>query len=197
MLRSAWRRLQVLTPLERRRGSVVALATAALLASGCGSQTEPLSPPPGSVVSIPAGPVVVIPPGITSTQTADAVAAKMIALIKADERKLGHALGPIRILKVVLLPAGQMYSTTRLDGTNPGQSGVSPDGGPGWLVEALGTFTGVDPQTGRIVSVGRHGYHLWDDAGGEASVFYPCWSRNSAFDPRELEGDCAAAAPVP
>jgi hypothetical protein len=76
------------------------------------------------------------------------------------------------------------------DGTNPDGAGFSPDGGPGWAVEAVGTFVGVDPQTNQIDSLGTHGFHLWDDAGGESFGFIPCWTRHAAMRAEEMEGVC-------
>ncbi len=135
------------------------------------------------------GPETVVPPGLQSTQSAAEVTQKMLAAIAADEKALGRSLAPSRIVRVQLLHAGELYEMKHFDGTNPGGAGASPDGGPGWMVEAVGTFVGIDPQTGQIDALGTHGFHLWDDQGGESWGFIPCWSLPK-LSPDELEGVC-------
>lgn len=52
------------------------------------------------------------------------------------------------------------------DGSNP-QLGMSNDGGPGWMVDAVGTFIGEDPAHGRIDSRGTQGFHLFSHVARE------------------------------
>ena len=158
------------------RHSVAALL-AILLVAGC-QQLQQFTQPDA-----------VIPPGVESSQTVAEVSQKMLASIAENERTLGRQLAPVRIIRIQLLRAGEEYEFKHLDGTNPQGAGASADGGPGWMVEAIGTFVGSDPQTGRIDSLGTHGFHLWADQGGETWGFIPCWTRLPA-PPEELEGDC-------
>jgi hypothetical protein len=83
---------------------MLATATVAFLLLGCGSPDASHAVP---VVAPP--PVIVVPAGLSSKQTADGVVAKTIAAIKRDEALLGRDLGPIRILRVELVPAGQTF----------------------------------------------------------------------------------------
>ena len=135
------------------------------------------------------GPDTVVPPGIHSSHTAAEMTQRMLAAIAADEKALGRALEPARIVRVQLLHQAEVYEFKHLDGTNPDQSGASPDGGPGWMVEAVGTFVHVDRQTKQIDAIGTHGFHLWDDQGGESWGFIPCWTRNKTA-PEQMEGVC-------
>jgi hypothetical protein len=135
------------------------------------------------------GPQTVVPPGVQSSQTAAQVTQKMLAEIAASEKTLGRALAPARIMRIQLLRAGEMFELKHFDGTNPDQVGMSPDDGPGWMVEAVGTFIGVDPQTDQIDSLGTHGFHLWGDAGGESWGFIPCWTRRP-MPAESKEGVC-------
>ena len=68
----------------------------------------------------------------------------MLAEIAASERTLGRALAPPRIIRIQLLRAGELYAMRRLDGSNPDGGGMAPSDGPGWMVEAVGTFLGTD-----------------------------------------------------
>ena len=158
------------------RHSVAALL-AILLVAGC-QQLQQFTQPDA-----------VIPPGVESSQTVAEVSQKMLASIAENERTLRRQLAPVRIIRIQLLRAGEEYELKHFDGTNPQGAGASADGGPGWMVEAIGTFVGSDPQTGRIDSLGTHGFHLWADQGGETWGFIPCWTRLPA-PPEELEGDC-------
>ena len=90
----------------------------------------------------------------------------MLASIAADKKKLGRSPAAVRIIRIQGYTR-QLYELKHLDGTNPDGMGVSPNGGPGWVVEAVGTFIGVDPKSNQIDSIGTHGLHLWDDQGGE------------------------------
>jgi hypothetical protein len=132
---------------------------------------------------------VVIPAGVVSTQTAEQVTRKMLDEITANERKLGYALAPARIVRIQLLRSGEMYPLRRFDGVNPGGAAIGPDGGPGWVVEAVGTFLYFDRQTSKLTSKGTHGFHAWDDAGGEAISFFSCWDQ-PPMDPAFTEGSC-------
>lgn len=164
----------------------MAAILAALLLSGCGSDVVPrVVPPP-----------IIVPPGVVSSQTADQVAQKMLAEIEANERKLGRSLAPARIIRIQLLRKGELYEARHFDGSNPQGFGMSPDGGPGWMVEAVGTFIGEDPTTGRIDSLGTHGFHLWDDEGGESTGFIPCWTRLPT-PPDLMEGQCQQGGDSP
>ena len=109
--------------------------------------------------------------------------------IAADERKLGRALAAPRIIRVQLLREDEPYELRHFDGTNPGGTAMSPDEGPGWMVEAVGTFIDQDEETGRIMAQGTHGFHLWDDAGGESWGFIPCWTARP-IPAEEMEGIC-------
>jgi len=166
--------------------SAAGLLVGLILFGGCTS-TEPSASPDGVGPSAP--PLVVIPPGVVSSQSAQQVAQKMLAEIAANERTLGRVLAPAHIIRIQLLQPGETYLMTHLDGTNPGGSGMSPDGGPGWMVEATGTFFHKDRQTGQIDAQGTHGFHLWDDVGSESFGFIPCWTVGPA-PPAELEGRC-------
>lgn len=133
------------------------------------------------------GPEVVIPPGVISSQNADQVAARMLAEIAASELKLGRAIVPARIIRIQLLREGERYQIRHLDGTNPGGLAMSPDGGPGWIVEAVGTFVVSDG--GRITAISMHAFHRWDDAGGEGVALFPCWT-DQPERTELMEGTC-------
>ena len=158
----------------------LAAILAALLLSACGPDGVP------AIVRPP----VVVPPGVVSSQTADQVAEKMLTEIEANERKLGRSLAQARIIRIQLLRNGELYEARHFDGSNPHGVGMSPSGGPGWMVEAVGTFIGEDPSTGEIDSLGTHGFHLWNDDGGESTAFIPCWTRLAA-PPEAMEGQCS------
>jgi hypothetical protein len=158
--------------------------------------TESPAPSPGPVLmpsGVPApgaSPQVVIPAGVVSTQTAEQVAQKMLDAIAVNERKLGRVLTPARIIRIQLLRPGEQYAVRHFDGTNPGGLSLSPDGGPGWMVEAVGTFPYYDRQTGQLTDLGIHGFHEWDDAGGEGFGSIPCWTL-TPVDPSQLDGTCS------
>ena len=133
-----------------------------------------------------AGPEINVPPGVVSSQTAQGVGQKMLAEIAANEQTLGRALASARIIRIQLLRAGEMIELPKLDGSNPDGLGMAPNDGPGWIVEAVGTFIEVDDQTGLVLSRGMHGFRRWDDAGGEGMAFYPCWGA----PPSEMDGSC-------
>jgi hypothetical protein len=103
---------------------------------GCGESQTTFATEPE-----PPAPVVVIPPGIVSSRTADEVPRLMLDEIATSERRLGRALAPARIVRIQLLRPGEMYEARHFDGTNPGGVGMSPDGGPGWR-ERLATAPG-------------------------------------------------------
>jgi hypothetical protein len=161
---------------------VAVLAIASLV--GCQPGTSPLQ-----ALLPQQGPQIIVPPGVVSTQTAQGVAQKMLDEIAANEGKLGRPLAAPRIIRIQLLRPGEPYEVRHFDGTNPDGEWMSPDSGPGWMVEAVGTFLGVDHRTGQIVSRGTHAFHLWDDDGGESSSFIPCWTIKPAPAGR-LEGAC-------
>jgi len=157
---------------------VSAALLAGLLVAGCQQLTQFTTPN------------AIVPPDVHSSRTAAEVTEMMLASIAADEKTLGRSVAPFRIIRIQLLRAGELYEMKHLDGTNPNGVGVSPDGGPGWVVEAVGTFIGVDPKSNQIDSIGTHGLHLWDDQGSEASAFIPCWTR-FPMGADEMEGICA------
>ena len=156
---------------------VLAALLAGLLVAGCQQLAQFTTPN------------AVVPPDVHSSRTAAEVAQMMLASIAADEKKLGRSLAAVRIIRIQLLHAGELYELKHLDGTNPDGMGVSPNGGPGWVVEAVGTFIGVDPKSNQIDSIGTHGLHLWDDQGGESAGFIPCWTR-LPMAAAEMEGVC-------
>jgi len=158
-----------------RRPSVALLAL--LLLAGC-DQVHQLM-----------GPETVVPPDVQSNQSAAEVTQKMFAAIAADEKALGRSLAPPRIVHVQLLRPGELYELKKFDGTNPSRIGAGADDAPVWVVEAVGTFIGVDPRTGRIDALGMHGLHVWADAGDGGDAFIACWSLHPLL-PEELEGVC-------
>jgi hypothetical protein len=164
--------------MTNARGVALLVAVALLVGCGDAELVAPETP----------GPLVVIPAGISTSHTAAEMAQRMLDEIAANERKLGRSLAPPRIVKIQLLRAGEMFPLRHFDGTNPGGSAMSPNDGPGWMVEAVGTFVG-DDRTGQIDSIGMHGFHLWGDAGGEGFGFIACRTRVPAA-PSELEGSC-------
>lgn len=161
---------------------VAALVVASL--AGCQPGTSPVQ-----ALLPQQGPQIIVPPGVVSTQTAQGVAQKMLDEIAANEGRLGRPLAAPRIIRIQLLRPGEPYEIRHFDGANPDGSSMSADSGPGWMVEAVGTFVGVDPLSGQIMSRGTHGFHLWDDDGGESSGFIPCWAIKPAPVGR-LEGSC-------
>src|SRR5262245_24923205 len=163
----------------------IALLLSAWLVVGCADSTIP----PDAVPETPAAPVIVIPVAVVSSRTADQVAKMILDALGANERKHGPALAPALIVRIQLVRAGEMFELKHFGGTNPGGSGMSPDGGPGWMVEAVGTFIGEDRRTGQIDSLGMHGFHLWDDAGGEGWGFIACRTRMPQ-PAAEMEGVC-------
>ena len=160
----------MLTMSPRRSVRMTIFAAAVVLATACGAPDDTGSPTPTP------GPIVIIPPGVVSSRTADQVARMMLAEIAQNERTLGRALARAQIIRIQLLRPGEMYEFRHFDGTNPEGVSMGPDGGPGWMVEAIGTFIGTDRRTGMVDSLGIHGFHEWDDAGSEGFGFNPCWS---------------------
>jgi hypothetical protein len=130
--------------ISRRVGGI---ALSALLFAGC-QQLQQLT-----------GPNTVIPADVRSSQTAAQVTQRMLDQIAANEKKLGRSLAPARIIRVQLLHQGEPYQFKRLDGTDAAIE-ASADNGPGWVVEAVGTFVGVDIGTSQIDSLGTHGFEL-------------------------------------
>ena len=140
-------------------------------------------------VAVQPTPELVIPAGVRSTETADQIAQRILTEIAANERLLGRRLAEPRIVRIQLLRAGETYWMRRLDGTGD-FGGMSPDGGPGWMVEAVGTFTDVYPGDNQTPSIwGAHGFRRWDDAGSEGYGLIPC----GGFEPLpadQREGMC-------
>jgi hypothetical protein len=169
-------------PSPRTTSRPVGLLLAAWLIAGCSEPVPVVGPtPPDSVV--------VMPYFVGSKRTADDAAELMLAEIAANERMLGRAILPARIIRIQLLRKNEMYPQKHLDGTFSRGGGIAPTGGPGWMVEAVGTWFAVDPQTGKLDSLGMHGWHLWDDAGGEGWGWLPCWERYPEPGD-EMDGSC-------
>ncbi len=162
--------------------------TLALSFAACGQTDDP------TTMSTPAPmPVIVRPPGVVSTQTADEVAKKMLEAIAANERGVGRALAPPRLIRIQLLRPGEVYSMRHLDGTG-GPLELSPRGGaPGWVTEAVGTFIDAIGRDGGLpTSIGTHGFRIWGDDGQGAYDWFTCWVRTSdEFLANEIEGQCA------
>jgi hypothetical protein len=158
---------------------LVFVALVALLVTGCQEINTLLSRPE-----------VIVPPGVTSAQTADQVAKRMLDEIAANERKLGRALAPARIVKIQLLQMGEMLPLRHFDGTNPGGGAMGPSQGPGWMVEAVGTFLDFDRRNPEVLAaMGTHGFREYDDKGGDGLAFIACWTLNPV-PPAQLEGTC-------
>jgi hypothetical protein len=94
---------------------------------------------------------------------------KMLEEIAASEQRLGRALAPARIVRIKWLGAGERYELRHFDGSNTNGA----IGGPGWMVEAVGTFIDDYSSPGQIDALGTHGFHLWDDTGGESVGLIP------------------------
>jgi hypothetical protein len=77
------------------------------------------------------GPILVTPPGVNSSQTPERVAIKMLARITANEKALGRALAPARILRIQLLREGEIFWVRHFDGTNPSDRGGDESGSIG------------------------------------------------------------------
>ena len=106
--------------------------------------------------------------------------------IAANEARLGRALATPRIIRIVHLGQSERFQPKRLDGSDAGYAYL---GGPGWLVEAVGTFISCCPDE-RIDSIGMHGFFRWDDSLYETGFgFIPCWTRQPT-PPGGLEGMC-------
>jgi hypothetical protein len=143
--------------------------------------------PPGFPAERP--PEIVIPAGVHSSQTAQQVMSRALHEIAANERALGYAIVPARIVRVQLLAPGESYPLDRFDGTNAHGGALGPSEGPGWAVEAVGTFIHISRTTGKLDGKGMHGFFEWDDAGGSGGGYIPCW--NIPFVAvGELEGSC-------
>ena len=111
---------------------------------------------------------------------------KMLAEIAAGEQKLGRVLAPARIVRVQWVAAGERYELRHFDGSST--NGAM--GGPGWVVEAVGTFIDDYSSPGRIDALGTHGFHMWSETGeNEGGGFIPCWTRQPT-PPDQLEGRC-------
>lgn len=165
-----------------RRNHLLILGLAALVVAGC----------QGSDVRLPlvVGPEVIVPPGVRSSQTADQVVQKTLEAIAADEAKLGRVLAPARIIRIRLLGKGETYFLKQLDGDDPSGMGLGPSEGPGWVVEAMGTFLYFDWRKGdRLEDMGLHGIYAWDDSGGSGQAFYSCWSL-SPMPAESYDGRC-------
>ncbi|HEX5828582.1 MAG TPA: hypothetical protein VFY23_13740 [Candidatus Limnocylindrales bacterium] len=154
---------------------LVALALLAMLLAAACSATEVVER------AVAGPPEIVVPPGIRSTQTADQVMARVRAEIATNERRLGRRLQAPRIARVELVREGQLFAL-------PGGGGMSPNDGPGWMVEAYGTFAEWG-SGGGVETLATHAFLRYDDAGGGGSMLIPCWSVN-AVPPELMEGGC-------
>jgi hypothetical protein len=159
-----------------RLGRVVGLLGAGILLAGCSSLATY---------------EVVMPSGVRTTTTAAVVAQRTLESIAENERGLGHAIEPARIVRVRLLGPGEWFEPRRLDGTSAGaERRGSSDGGPAWFVEAIGTFYHVDKRTGQVDSRGYHGWFEWDENGEPGSSGYlECWNLPGARA-GDREGSC-------
>jgi hypothetical protein len=138
----------------------------------------------------PTGPEVIVPPGVTSPHRPEEMARRMLDRISRYERVVGRSLAEPRIIRVQLLRPGEVYEARHFDGTNPLELELSPTLRPGWVVEAVGTFTSLDLDPGeRPASWGTHGWIMWEDDGAETGGFAPCWSRE-VIPPEHLDGSC-------
>jgi hypothetical protein len=111
----------------------------------------------------------------------------MLALIAANERRLGRVLAPARIIRIQWVDTGELFELRHFDGSNTNGA----IGGPGWGVEAVGTFIDDYSSPGQIDALGTHGFYMWSDTEGESSAygFIPCWTRQP-MPPDQLEGQC-------
>jgi hypothetical protein len=151
---------------------VNALLLAALFLIGCGA-------PPG------VGPMTRVNPTDDARPPEQRFGDRMLAEIAANERKLGRALAPARIVRVQRVAEGERYQLRHFDGS--ATNGAM--GGPGWMVEAVGTFIDDYSSPGQVDALGTHGFHLWGDDGGESFGLVPCWTRH-VIPPVQLEGRC-------
>jgi hypothetical protein len=110
---------------------------------------------------------------------------KMLEEIAASEQRLGRVLAPARIVRIQWVGAGKRYELRHFDGSTTNGA----IGGPGWMVEAVGTFIDDYSSPGQIDALGTHGFHLWSDTGAESFGFIPCWTRQP-MPPDQLEGQC-------
>ena len=153
--------------------SVSALAVAALLL-GCGA------PPPG------VGPTTLAQPTADTRPPEERFVQATLSQITFNERRLGRALVVPRIIRIQHLRSNERFALKRLDGSDPR---LGAAGGPGWIVEAVGTFIGESADD-RIESLGTHGYYRWDEAGFDSGFgFIPCWTRQQR-PPEQMEGTC-------
>ena len=137
-------------------------------------------------------PVVVIPSGVVSTLDPDQLVQMVLAEIKENERKLGRVLVPARILHIQLLRDGEIFRPSRLDGSGPIWVGdFVPRGAPGWMIEAVGTFTTWNARTRQIDILGAHGFYLFEEGGVTTSRSSMCWIRHP-IPGIETEGTCIA-----
>ena len=99
-------------------------------------------------------------------------------------------LAPARIVRIQWVGAGERYELRHFDGSNTNGS----IGGPGWMVEAVGTFIDDYSSPGQIDALGTHGFHLWSDpyTGEESFDFIACWTRR----PMPPDQSCKANARV-
>ena len=135
-------------------------------------------------------PLIIRPPGANSTQTPEQVAHLALADIGANARQLGYAISPARIIRIQLLLPGEAYRLHRLDGS-PIVLSLGPAGGPAWVVEAVGTYVGLDPRdpAKTIHWKGAHGFFLYADDGSSESYALPCWVLQASEDV-PMEGQC-------
>ena len=163
------RRLNVMTGTFTRAS---ALLLTALLLTGCGA-------PPG------VGPMTRVGPTNDTRPPEEKSGQKMLEEITASEQMLGRVLAPARIIRIQWVGAGKRYELRHFDGSTTNGA----IGGPGWMVEAVGTFIDDYSSPGQIDALGTHGFHLWSDTGDESFGFIPCWTRQP-MPPDQLEGQC-------
>jgi hypothetical protein len=153
--------------------SVSALVVAGLLSIGCGA-------PPG------VGPTTRAQPTTDTRPPEERLGQATLSQITFNEARLGRALVVPRLIRIQHLCSDERFALKRLDGSDPG---LGAAGGPGWIVEAVGTFIGESGDD-HIDSLGMHGYYQWDEAGIDSGFgFIPCWTRQPT-PPERLEGTC-------
>jgi len=144
-------------------------------------------------------PEVIIPPGVATTRTAEEVAQMMLAEIATNERAVGRALAPPRIIRIQLLGPRDIYYVRYLSDGRIGLDATPRRGAPSWVVDAVGTF--IDPigrDGGLATSIGTHGYYMWGDDGLGAYEWFPCWVRTSdEYGSGNMEGQCGPPSAGP
>lgn len=146
-----------------------ALLLAALVLNGCGY--------PSGV-----GPMTRVGPTADTRPPEERFGQKMLAEIAASEQMLGRVLAPARIVRIQWVGAGKRYELRHFDGSTTNGA----IGGPGWMVEAVGTFIDDYSSPGQIDALGTNGFHMWSDDGDDEGF---------GFIPTLYEGDVVSPGP--